>query len=634
MEFWLNSVHILTEDVRNKIAAGEVIERPVSVIKELVENSIDAHSTQITVAIENGGKDLIQVIDNGIGMSEDDALLAFERHSTSKIRNADDIIHINTLGFRGEALPSIASVSRLTLVTREDNSEVATQIDFADGKLLQMTKASANKGTAITIKGLFRNIPARRKFLRSETAELKHILKYFHYQSLLYPEITFKLIVNGKEKLHYKKAADINARLADVFGSKFFELDIIPVNQESNELSMSGYIFGLEEAKSTLLDEKYTFINGRFISDKTIYHSIRAAYAPFIAKTRIWMQGSTPPYIIFINLPAELIDFNVHPAKLEVRFRDQQLIHSFVKNTITNALTTYEETLFQSAKTKFHHASEVSKATYVEKEIYKSRIDIPRFSSYKKELGNLYQTDLFKSNEALPKKDIPILNQGLADAQKQMELFPEMPNDNISMPILHKNEEDYVNPWQLHNSYVFVQVEDGLVILDQHAAHERIIYEKMVHRTKGAPAVRQKLVFPIVIDIPPYIRPIIQEQLEQNLVLMEKIGFKLKKFSGSSIVVEEIPAELDDWQGGEVFVEILKQLQDELEENKDFRDSLAKSIACKAAIKAGKYLSKKEMLNLINDLFACQTPYFCPHGRPLMIKMSLNEFEKRFKRIL
>lgn len=630
----MNRIHILTEDVRNKIAAGEVIERPVSVIKELVENSIDAEATQITVAIENGGKDLIQVADNGLGMSEDDALLAFERHSTSKIRNADDIIHINTLGFRGEALPSIASVSRLTLMTREESSEVATQIDFSDGKLLGVSKTSANPGTSISVKGLFKSIPARRKFLRSEAAEMKHILKYFHYQSLLYPEVTFRLMVNGKEKLHYKQAKDIQERLADVFGSKFFEMDIIPVSQKVNELSLSGYIFGLEESKPGLVDEKYIFINGRYISDKTIYHSIRTAYAPFIAKTRVWAQGNTPPYILFINLPAELIDFNVHPAKLEVRFRDQQLVHSFVKNTITNALTTYEEQKFQSAKQKFHHASDLGKATYVEKEIYKSRVDIPRFSNYKKELGNLYQTDVFKTSEAEKPTSIPFVNPDKTAEQSQEDIFPELPNDKISMPILVKNEEDYVNPWQLHNSYIFVQDEDGLVIIDQHAAHERIIYEKIVHRTKGAPAIRQKLVFPIVVDIPPYIKPLIHDQLEENITLVEKIGFKLKKFSGTSIVVEEIPAELDDWQGGKIFIEILNQLQDELEVNKDFRDSLAKSIACKAAIKAGQKLSKKEMLNLINDLFACQTPYFCPHGRPLIIKMTLQEFEKRFKRII
>jgi len=630
----LNRIHILTEDVRNKIAAGEVIERPVSVIKELVENSIDAKASQIMVAIENGGKDFIQVVDNGLGMSEDDALLAFERHSTSKIRTSDDIIHINTLGFRGEALPSIASVSRLTLITREENSETATQIDFAEGRLLGVSKTSANQGTALTVKGLFKNIPARRKFLRSETAELKHILKYFHYQSLLYPEITFKLMVNGREKLHYKKAADIQSRLADVFGSKFFELDIIPISNDSGEISLSGYIFGLEEAKSSLVDERYTFINGRYISDKTIYHSIRTAYAPFIAKTRVWSQGSTPPYILFLNIQPDLIDFNVHPAKMEVRFRNQPLMHTFVKNSITSALTQYEELKFQSAKDKFQHASGPGKATFAEKEIYKSRVEIPRFSAYKKELGNLFQPDLFKADSDKKSAPIPIVNPDKSAGEKQEDIFPEMPNDSVSLPLLVRNEEDYVNPWQLHNSYIFVQVEDGLVAIDQHAAHERIIYEKIIHRTKGAPAVRQKLVFPLVVDIPPYIKSLVQDQLIENMALLEKIGFKLKKFSGTSIVVEEIPAELSDWKGGEIFIEMLKQLQDELDINKDFRDSLAKSIACKAAIKAGKYMSKKEMLNLINDLFACQTPYFCPHGRPLMIKLTLQEFEKRFKRIL
>lgn len=673
----MNRIHVLSEDVRNKIAAGEVIERPVSVIKELVENSIDAGATAITVAIENGGKDLIQILDNGHGMSDDDALLAFERHATSKIRTADDIIHIDTLGFRGEALPSIASVSRLTLVTKEADSQTATQIDFADGKLLSMAPTSANPGTTLTVRGLFKNIPARRKFLRSETAELKHILKYFHYQSLLYPHITFRLLVNGKERLHYKHTVDIQSRMADVFGSKFFEQDIMPVDIQTNGLSINGYIYGLEEHQNQLADEKYIFINGRYISDKTIFHSIRTAYAPFIAKTRIWSHGSTPPYILFLEIPPELIDFNVHPAKLEVRFRDQQMIHAFVKNAVANALQTYEEQKFASAKTKFYHANGVNQATLVEKEIYKNRIEIPRFGQYKKELGNMFQTDVFSPNPqsteeqdawSATSSEVPTadddyeqnsflpyetdnlesddqdgirakqqtklcFNPDKQDGQAQSELFPELPNDSFTMPILSKNEEDYVNPWQLHQSYVFIQVEDGLVIIDQHAAHERILYEKMMHRSQGSAAVRQKLIFPLVIDIPPYIRPIIQDKVAENLGLFEQIGFSLKKFSGSSIVVEEIPAELDDWKGGQIFVEILRQLQDEIELSTDFRDCLAKSIACKAAIKAGQVLSKKEMLNLINELFACQTPYFCPHGRPLIIKMPLSEFEKRFKRI-
>jgi len=629
----LNKIHILSEDVRNKIAAGEVIERPVSVVKELVENAIDASATQISVHVENGGKDLIQVTDNGDGMSEDDALLAFERHATSKIRTVDDIIRIDTLGFRGEALPSIASVSRLTLITRSQDAPYAMRLEFADGRLLEETREAANPGTTVSVKGLFKNLPAPRKFLRSDMAELKHTLRYFHYQSLLYPEITFRLSVNGREKLHYKQVLSIQARLADVFGSGFFEQDIIPLEAVADALQLSGYIFGLEELKQTLLDERYLFINGRYINDRTVTHSIRSAYAPFIAKTRLGASGQTPPYILFLNIPPEMIDFNVHPAKQEVRFRDQQQVHGFVKSAVTQALTRYEEQKFQSAKAKFTHASALGKATSAEKEIYKSRIEIPRFSQYKKELGNLYQPEIFKSQPPDPPRIIPVSNPQKAEDSDQTTLFPEQPNDSFQLPILSKNEEEYVNPWQLHNTYIFIQIEDGLVIIDQHAAHERILYERLTQRMQGAPAVRQKLLFPLVIDVPPFILPVLQEQVEQQLEQFERIGFSLKKFSGQSLVVEEIPAELDDWQGGQIFVEILRQLQDELEVNPDFRDSLAKSIACKAAIKAGNPLSKKEMLNLINELFACRIPYFCPHGRPLIIKMTLTEFEKRFKRI-
>ena len=630
----MNKIHILAEDVRNKIAAGEVIERPVSVIKELVENALDAQATQITVAVENGGKDFIQVIDNGTGMSADDALLAFERHSTSKIRTADDIIHIDTLGFRGEALPSIAAVSRLTLITREANSDTASQLDFADGKLFEVKQTSANPGTTVTVKGLFKNLPARRKFLRSETAELNHILKYFHYQSLLYPEISFKLIINGKEKLHYNKVDNINARLSDVFGSGFFEQDIIPINYNQGNLSAEGYIFGLEENQISLLDDRYIFINGRYISDKTIFHAVRSAYAPFIAKTRMWEKGNTPPYLLFFNFSPELIDFNVHPAKLEVRFRDQQLVHSFVKNVITEALTRYEEDKFETAKRKFEHASDTEKATNVEREIYKSRAEIPHFSEYKSQWSNLYQADIIKEKEPSAAQVVPLVNPEKRAGNEQTDLFPEMPDDSFSLPVQDELQDNYVPPWQLHNSYIFLQVEDGLVVIDQHAAHERILYERIMKRTEDTPAVRQKLALPIVIDLPPYIKPLLQEKLEENQALLEKIGFSLKKFSGSSIVIEEIPAELSDSQGGQIFLEILQNLQDELEENPDFRESLAKSVACKAAIKAGQPLSQQAMLDLVKDLFTCRTPYFCPHGRPLMFKMTLQDFEKRFKRIL
>ena len=630
-------INILSEDVRNKIAAGEVIERPASVVKELVENAIDAKADTISVIVENGGKDLIQVIDNGLGMEPDDAMLALESHATSKIRNVDDIVHISSLGFRGEALPSIASVSHFTMVTRSANLDVATRIEINDGKLRDMQKTSSNPGTTIWVRGLFKSLPARRKFLRSETVELRHIMKYFHYQAILYPNISFKLIADSRQKLNYIASEDRNRRMSEIFGAGFFQDDLIEISGANGEYRVDGYILGLEERHDKLIDAQYVFINGRFINDKTVKHSIKSAYEPFILKTRTWMKGSTPPYILFIHVPPTQIDVNVSPTKSEVRFRENNLVHSLIFETLSRALKRYEEQKFASARQKFTPPFSAERASSFERDVLVSNTPIPKYAEYRKEFGNLYQDDLFRpavEPSSVPKQDIPIVNPDVSQKAEQQEILPDLPNDSVSYKLLLKNEEEYVNPWQLHNTYIFVQVEDGLVIIDQHAAHERILYEKLIHRTGGAPAVRQKLIVPIVIDIPPYIASEIRELVDQNIELFNKIGFELKKFSGDSIVIEEIPAELGDFQGGKVFVEILKQLESEIELNADFRDSLAKSIACKAAIKANTPLSRREMLSLINNLFACRVPYFCPHGRPLIVKMPLTDFEKKFKRLV
>ena len=630
----MSNIHILAEDVRNKIAAGEVIERPASVVKELVENAIDAGADSIIVAIENGGKDLIRVIDNGCGMNADDAMLAFERHSTSKIKTVEDITHIGSLGFRGEALPSIASVSKLHLVTRTAEEEMATIVEYANGKLNNVTKTSANIGTAVTVRGLFKDLPARRKFLKTAPVEARHIIKYIHYQALVYPQISFRLVIDDKEKLNYIACTERKQRIEEVFGSGFFADDVIPVEGKYNDYSVSGYIFGLEDRADKLIDAQYTFINGRYIFDKTVRHSIKAAYEPFILKTRAWQKGTTPPYILFLEIPPEQIDVNVHPAKLEVRFRENNLVHSLVLETLTKALRNYEDQKFASARSKFQGGGKGEKVTSLERDIFVKNIEVPRFSAYKKEFGNLFQDDLFRSEQSSTSpKDMPIFNPAQEENTEQ-EIFPDQPNDQRKYDILLKNEEDYINPWQFHNTYIFIQVEDGLVIIDQHAAHERIIYEKLIQRSEGAPAVRQKLIIPLVIDIPPYISTEIKDLVEENMELLEKVGFTLKQFSGNSLVIEEIPAELTDFASGQVFIEILKQLEKEMEITTDFRECLAKSIACKSAIKANHKLTRKEMLNLINQLFACQTPYFCPHGRPLMLKIPVTDFEKKFKRTL
>jgi DNA mismatch repair protein MutL len=612
----MNRIKILSEEVANRIAAGEVIERPVSVVKELVENSIDAQADKISVYIEKGGKQLIQVIDNGIGMNKDDALQSFERHATSKIRTVTDIFQINTLGFRGEALPSIASISSLTLVTKEKESETATRVEFKGGQLRDFSQTSGNAGTNIVVRDLFKNVPARKKFLKSDQVEYKHILDYLHYQSIVHPEIHFRFYSNGQEKLNYPVVESSEKRLAAIFGSDFLKKDLLKVSVAKDQFSIQGFISSLEEEYEGLFDFRYLFVNGRFIKDKIILHSIRTAYEPFIKKLRIFQQGKIPPYILFLEVEPEKVDFNVHPAKLEVRFIDSGAVHTFVKTAITNRLLEYEDTKYQQIKAKLHNPQDTSNISQVEQKLFLSKTDKHRLKHLKEELQHQDESDFFQHEK---KVDEPVISK--TDFKQKTDW-------------LFRPEEDIINPWQLHQTYIFVQIEEGLIVIDQHAAHERILYEKMIHRIHGAPPQRQQLLFPLVIDLPPYLAQSIADLISENMEIFHKVGFSLKSFSGNSIVIDEIPAELKNWNGGEVFIEILKNLQDEYSITEDFRDSMAKSISCKTAIKAGEKLSKKEMISLINDLFACEVPYFCPHGRPLIIKMTLFDFEKKFKRIV
>jgi len=609
----MGRIKVLSEEVANRIAAGEVVERPVSVVKELVENSIDAGSSQIAVHIESGGKKLMRVIDNGRGMSEDDALQAFERHSTSKINTVTDIFNISTLGFRGEALPSIASVSQLILITKESESDTASRVEFRGGKLTDFSKTSANKGTTITVRNIFSNIPARRKFLKSDQVEFKHILNYLHYQSILYPQIHFRFLSDGKEKLNYPAVEEMKARMSTIFGSDFLERDLIEVSAKGHEIELSGYISGLNEEKEGFADYRYLFVNGRYIRDKIVLHSLKSAYGPFIKKLRIFQQGKTPPYILFLKVDPQQVDFNVHPAKMEIRFRDPGKVHTFIKLTIEKLLLQYEDDKFKQIKNIMSSTYQSGKTTNVETKIFSNKMEKKRFNQVKKELKEIYQPDLFRKKTT-----------------DDIQIEKNFTEDKIDMFL--RPEEEVINPWQLHQSYIFVQVEEGLMIIDQHAAHERIIYEKILHRIHGAPAQTQKLLFPIVIDLPPHLSNTIPELISGNIEVFNKIGFSIKTFSGDSIVIDEIPIELEDWDGGDIFIDIIKQLEDEFEQTEDFRDSLSKSVACKAAIKAGRKMNRKEMLALINDLFACEVPYFCPHGRPLIIKMTMQEFEKKFKR--
>lgn len=648
----MKRIKVLSENVTNRIAAGEVIERPASVVKELVENSLDAGAKSIYIKVEKGGKELIQVTDDGSGMSHDDALLSLERHATSKISNVDDIVHINSLGFRGEAIPSIASICRFNLITKDEDSDVAIDIYMDGGKLKDVRKTAANTGTTISVKKIFFNVPARRKFLRSDIVEFRHILNYVHYQSVLYPNVSFKLVANGRERLNYPAVPNYRRRIKEVFGKSFQEQQFVELEYSTPQISINGFIAGLDEYRKGFERYKYLFINGRYINDKVVIKAIKVAYQPFIAKERYMQQGVLPPYILFIEIDPELIDINVHPAKREVRFRDTHLVFNAVKESITARLNAIQDERFKSIKNKFgegfakssqefeqgeksypeaNHGEEASSATETfsspnresrfsnrEQAYPYTKPEIPRFSTYKKAFGELVQADIFDS------QDDDTVPQDQEEINKQ--------SARIDLPVI--SEIEAVKPWQFQDTFIFIQVGEGLMVIDQHAAHERILYEKLIARMQGAEPEVQKLLFPIVIDLPNYISESLRELIDENIDDFHNIGFSIKTFSGNSLVIDEIPAELEEWSGGDVFLEILQTLEQEFEETEDFRDSIAKSVSCKAAVKAGHPLTAREMIKLISDLFGCKVPYYCPHGRPLIINYSLDDFRKKFKRII
>ncbi|RLC48994.1 MAG: DNA mismatch repair endonuclease MutL [Candidatus Cloacimonadota bacterium] len=618
----MGKIKILSEEVINHIAAGEVVERPASVVKELIENSLDAGADEISVFIKQGGKNLIKVIDNGCGMDKEDALLSIKGHSTSKIYNTDDIANISTLGFRGEALPSIASISQMEIITlpNDTTKKNAVKISIAGGKIQNVQEVAANPGTIVIVKNIFYNLPARRKFLKSVRTELNHIINHIYRLALSHHNVSFNLIHNDKELFNYPKTIDSGQRIAEMFGKEFLMQELTEVHNENNIFQLTGYVAGYIEDDSKFAEYHYMFINGRYIQNKIIYHAIRKGYEPFAKKIRAYSKGKLPPYILFLNIPTYMADFNVSPTKIEVRFMSGMQVHSFIEDSISKALLEYQNKKYQELRKKvlrFQNEEKIDTKDNSSKKLQKAfshTKDRKLFSSYKKDLQQIYQSNIFQKSSQ-------------EDEQIQKILaHSEEPSQKIS-------EENIINPWQFHNTYIFVQIKDNVVIIDQHAAHERILYEKILARLEGEQGKSQKLLFPLVLDLPAHLSPIIQDLVAENINLFHQIGFRLKTFSGNSLIVEEIPYEIHDWHKGEVLIEILKQLQEEQKLGHNLKESLAKSYACKAAIKAGKKLSKKEIISLLNSLFATKNPFFCPHGRPVIIQIGLNELEKRFGRI-
>lgn len=556
-------IRILPESLINKIAAGEVVDRPASVVKELVENSIDAGGDQISVIIRDGGKSFIQVVDNGTGMSQEDALLCFERHSTSKISTPEDLENIRTLGFRGEALASIASVSRVEMRTRRDKDPEATLLKLEGGVLKDMTKTGGNRGTSVVVKNLFFNTPARRKFLKSTQTEFRHILNVMNRFNLAYWEITFTLINEGMEVYNLRKA-DLVKRIKDLYGEKYSD-NIIGFHREGRGIRVSGYVGNMDTFRKSR-GEQFIFLNRRFIQHKGLNHAVLSAYGSSLP------QGAFPFYVLFLDIDPRRVDVNVHPTKIEAKFSDEGLVYSLVYSAL--------------------------------KEVLSSEKVIPQLKVMKKEEVPI------KSGLSLDFQETETVAMAKAISQERQEV----------------RKFDQVDLWQLHNKYILSQIKSGLTIIDQHLAHERILYEKALNCFKGQKPSSQQLLFPQTVQLSPEDYYLLME----IQLYLEKLGFIVKDFGGNTVVLEAVPAEFHRANEERILLEII----DDYKKNKslDVKEDVAKSYACKAAIKTGEKLTLEEMNSLVDQLFATQNPYFCPHGRPIIVKISLEEIDRRFLR--
>lgn len=646
----MSTIHRLSPQLAQKIAAGEVVTRPESVVKELLENSLDAKAQTVTIVLKDAGKALIQIVDDGIGMSRDDAKLCIERHATSKLTSLSDLEQIRTFGFRGEALAAIASVSQFELRTRRRDDELGTLLEVEGGIVRRCESTACDEGTSISIRNIFFNVPARRKFMKSEATEFKHIVDAVTKAALSHPEVRFILISDADCIFDLPAFRPLPERIEQIFGGRLRNA-LIPVEQVTPMVHIHGFVSAPSFVKR-VRTEQFFFVNNRPVVSRGLSYAVASAYEHLVEK------GAFPSSFVFVEIDPARVDVNVHPQKLEVKFEDEKSVIDELRHSLQDALQKAtqltrntgalapEMTLPDAINTGTDIARmrfpEHANASTVGAEppaggVSRYAVDMPPVPSSRSSLGgqpakpaagpNKVPTlgtlerlfgakapDLFRGNEA----DVPtvIPSRPVQSNEKSSELAAEVLKDK---PVL----------WQLHNKYIFSQIKSGLMIVDQHVAHERILYERVLRSLDENAPYSQQLLFPQAIDLLPREMAIVKEVFPE----LERMGFQLRFFGGSTIVVEGIPADVRSGREDSILREVLEAYE-EFGETKILsgRDALAASFACRAAIKSGDKLSQEEMHVLIEQLFQTNMPYVCPHGRPIVIKLAIDELDRRFGR--
>jgi DNA mismatch repair protein MutL len=593
----MSRIALLSEEVASQVAAGEVIERPASVVKELVENSLDAGARKIEVMIRRGGSSLIRVADDGIGMDRDDALLCLERHATSKIRTGLDLAAISTLGFRGEALPSIASVSRFRLTTREHGALAGTEIAMNGGKIEYVRDGGDAPGTQIEARSLFYNLPARRKFLRTENTESSHVEHQLHLQAIGHPEVGFVLINDDRVIHQLPPAANLIERIRDLRGSALVEELLEVPDEEIGGIRLRGFI-GKPGVSRASRAQQLVFINGRAVENPTVNFGLREGYHTAL------MKGQFPVTFLFLDMDPAAVDVNVHPAKREVRFRDPSDVRDVLVERIRNAI--------EGGRNQWS-------ATFRVPEVAGSRPAIPS-----------QQADGIRAKAESAPPLIPVHEQ-VALRQDWAEL-PVQPAEVSAAPRLESPRpiEEFRILGVLGTLYILMENRDGLVLVDQHAAHERILFEDLRRRmeTQGVPA--QRLLMPVTMQLAPRD----SDWVAQNLETLQKMGIGIESFGPGTWKIDALPQFLKGYDPAPLFREIIDELRQAGPTSSRLRlgEDVIATTVCHHAVKARDVLREPEMVRLIQDLLRCELPYCCPHGRPTMIQISYGELERKFGR--
>lgn len=577
-------IRILPEHVINQIAAGEVVERASSVLKELVENAIDAGSQKIQVVIKDSGRDLIQVIDDGGGMSREDMQLAFERHATSKLSRPEDLYSIRSLGFRGEALPSIASVSFVELRSSDSGSASGSLLRLEAGNIVHDSPVAAPQGTSISVHSLFYNTPARARFLKSSATELAHLVRTFKQYALAYPDVSWTF-TNETATEYSLPAASLLARVEDIFGAGISE-KLLSIDYEQAGIHVTGVV-GKRELNKKSRGDQFFFLNRRPIQSAFLHTAVKAAMREYIE------EGEWPFYVLFLEMDPGQFDVNVHPSKLEVKFVDDKLVHAVLYRTIRNALP-----------------QEIS-------------TDIP--------LGHYPSRSESSSAAAMSREADLFVRRSLESLFPPGSSSAESPLPSSSAPPAKVDQEFLFRPeiHQVHNKYLISQIRSGLAVIDQHAAHERILYEKALRSFRERTFNAQQLLFPILLELEPEEDAIFQEVRED----MVHLGFQIRDFGPRTYSIEAVPAGLKRASETDMIHALLQEYTEFRQSNFAPRDALAAGFACKAAIRTGDELTPDERAALVDELFATEFPLTCPHGRPTVIHIRLTELDRRFKRI-